>query len=202
VRASEYKVCKHIEKAKMNYNQGNQGPPVFDDEHNPQQQGGGGFVPSSTDRSSDYVPYPQVETPAGYEGQGSPFGAPPMGEPAEPSSHPDNRAAAEQTTAAPEELASGAGGGLRGQPSGFDGTQTDRGFVGQSYTADPAAAGGTTSSFQESSAQPGVARTASVGQQPGSPYVQTAEVPPTGKSKSCIRFQNFVQNILRETMNV
>jgi hypothetical protein len=182
VRASEYKECKQIEKAKMNYNRGNQGPPVFDDEHNTQQQGGGGFVPSSTDRSSDYVPYPQVETSAGYEGQGSPFGAPPMGEPAEPSSHPDNRAAAEQTTAAPEELASGAGGGLRGQQSGFDGTQTDRGFVGQSYTADPAAAGGT-SSFQQSSAQPGVASTAGVGKQPGSPYVQTAEVPPTGKSK-------------------
>ncbi|CAK9222164.1 unnamed protein product [Sphagnum troendelagicum] len=58
-------------------------------------------------RSSDYVPYPQVETSDVHEGQGSPFGAPPMGEPAEPSSHPDNRAAAEQTTAAPEELASG-----------------------------------------------------------------------------------------------
>ncbi len=62
MRQSEYKECKQIEKAKMNYNQGNQGPPVFDDEHNPQQQGGGG---SSTDRSSDYVPYPQVETSAG-----------------------------------------------------------------------------------------------------------------------------------------
>jgi hypothetical protein len=184
------------EVAKMSNDQGNnQGPVVDDGAHlnAPAQQqeshedGTGIVPPPSTDRSTDSASNPQVnrqeeEPPAA----SSSFGAPPMGDPAEPSSHPDNRTAAEETTeaAAPKEgpLSGAQGGGLRRQQSGFDGTQTDRGVGGQSNNGAAAPAGA--SDYVQTPTQLGTAgKTAGVGQQPGSPYVETAEVPPSGKGK-------------------
>lgn len=187
------------EVAKMSNDQGNnQGPVVDDGAHlnAPAQQqeshedGTGIVPPPSTDRSTDSASNPQVnrqeeEPPAA----SSSFGAPPMGDPAEPSSHPDNRTAAEETTeaAAPKEgpLSGAQGGGLRRQQSGFDGTQTDRGVGGQSNNGAAAPAGA--SDYVQTPTQLGTAgKTAGVGQQPGSPYVETAEVPPSGKGEVCV----------------
>ncbi len=187
------------EVAKMSNDQGNNQGPVVDDgarlnvptqQQESHEDGTGIVPPPSTDRSTDYASNPQVnrqeeEPPAA----SSSFGAPPMGDPAEPSSHPDNRTAAEQTTgaAAPEKgpLSGAQGGGLRRQQSGVDGTQTDRGFGGQSNNGAAAPAGA--NDYRQTPTQPGTAgTTAGVGQQPGSPYVQTAEVPPSGKGKVCV----------------
>lgn len=134
----------------------------------------------------------------------STFGAPPMGEPSEPSAHPDNLTAATYTAGASPEAAGApvqmggpsgtslgrsqsssvgafekpVGGGLRRQSSGaYDAstaTTTDKGlFTGPTqHTAQ-----------QQTAPQPGVAGPPPVGVKPGSPYVQTQEVPSTGTSK-------------------
>jgi hypothetical protein len=129
------------------------------------------------------------------------FGAPPMGEPSEPSAHPDNMTAATytlggtpETAGAPiqmgagtslgrsqssfdKPLGGGGGGGLRRQSSGaYDAstaTKTDKGFF----------SGVTHQQQQQAPApQPGVAGPPPVGAKPGSPYVQTQEVPSSGTS--------------------
>jgi hypothetical protein len=187
------------EVAKMSNDQGNNQGPVFDDGARPNaptqqkdsHEDGTGIVPPvSTDRSTDLASNPQVNGHEEEPPAASPsFGAPPMGDPAEPSSHPDNRTAAEQTTeaAAPEEgpLSGAQDGGLRRQQSESDVTQTDRGFGGQANNGAAAPAGA--SDYVQTPTQPGKAgTTAGVGQQPGSPYVETAEVPPSGKGKVCV----------------
>jgi hypothetical protein len=188
----------------MSKDQGNNQGPVFDDgarlnaptQQQESHEDGTGIVPPPfTDRSTDYASNPkgnreEEERPAA----SSSFGAPPMGDPAEPSSHPDNRTAAEETTeaAVPKEgpLSGAQGGGLRRQQSGFDGTQTDRGFGGQSNNGAAAPAGA--SDYRQTPTQPGTAgTTAGVGQQPGSPYVETAEVPPSGKGPMNLILENL-----------
>lgn len=163
-------------------------------------------------RTQEYSPYPNLSndttTPTAAAG-GHMFGAPPMGDPAEPSSHPDNMTAAASTpnaaTAAttptgfgsnrtmslgrsPSDKPAGpgvgvGGGGLRRQPSGaYDAatgtSKTDKGLFSGSQQSTP-----TVNQFNQSPSQPGVAGTVPVGHQPGSPYVQTQDVPATGKSK-------------------
>lgn len=163
------------------------------------------------ERAQEYSPYPNLSndtsTPTAAAGEHM-FGAPPMGDPAEPSSHPDNMTAAASTpqTAnvattpttfgsnrtmslgrSPSDRAAGpavgVGGGLRRQPSGaYDaatGTgMTDKGLFGGSQQSTPIV-----NQFNQSPSQPGVAGTVPVGHQPGSPYVQTQDVPASGKSK-------------------
>ncbi len=76
------------------------------------------------------------------------------------------------------------GGGLRRQASGaYDassGTKTDKGFFGHGAAQPNANA----QPQQTAAPQPGVAGATPVGVKPGSPYVQTQEVPSTGTSKS------------------
>lgn len=137
----------------------------------------------------------------------SAFGAPPMGEPSVPSAHPDNVTAATLTAGGPLHAAGqpvdtdgtagtplgrsqssgfgaftkpvGGGGGLRRQASGAHdastAANTDKAFFsGATHKNAP----------QQAAPQPGVAGPTPVGVQPGSPYVQTQEVPSTGTSKS------------------
>jgi hypothetical protein len=158
--------------------------------------------PEERQRSMGRPPQQQATT--------STFGAPPMGEPSEPSAHQDNMTAATYTAgAAPEAaaapvqmggpnpsqmflnrsqsssagalekpLAGGGGGGLRRQASGaYDAstaTKTDKGFFsGATQHSAPQ---------QQPAPQPGGAGPTPVGVKPGSPYVQTQEVPSTGTS--------------------
>jgi len=171
-------------------------------------------------RTQEYSPYPNLSndttTPTAAAG-GHMFGAPPMGDPAEPSSHPDNMTAAASTpnaaTAAttptgfgsnrtmslgrsPSDKPAGpgvgvGGGGLRRQPSGaYDAatgtSKTDKGLFSGSQQSTP-----TVNQFNQSPSQPGVAGTVPVGHQPGSPYVQTQDVPATGKSPMNGIVENF-----------
>lgn len=177
-------------------------------------------------RTQEYSPYPNLSNdnndttaPTAAAG-GHMFGAPPMGDPAEPSSHPDNVTAATSTPSAataattptgfgsnrtmslgrsPSDKSAGpgvgvGGGGLRRQPSGaYDAatgtSKTDKGLFSGSQQSTP-----TVNQFNQSPSQPGVAGTAPVGHQPGSPYVQTQDVPASGKSKfsSAFRVIGFV----------
>lgn len=112
-----------------------------------------------------------------------------MGEPAEPSAHPDNKTAATQIAgASPADMAGpssqlGAGGGLQRQSSGaYDASTASKphhGFFNYAtqHTSTPSAY------QQQTSSQPGVPGSAPVaGVQPGSPYVQTQSVPAAGTS--------------------
>lgn len=118
-----------------------------------------------------------------------------MGEPAEPSAHPDNKTAATQT-AGPLSMGGpsgglgrqpsstfenptaswGAGGALRRQSSGaYDASKADYGASHHTSTS---------SAYQQQTAsQPGVAGSVPAGVQPGSPYVQTQSVPAAGTSR-------------------
>lgn len=136
------------------------------------------------------------------------FGAPPMGEPSEPSAHPDNRTAAtytagtsNETAGAPLQMGAGTSlgrsqssidkqvggsgvGGLRRQASGaYDAStasKTDKGFFS-----------GAAQQQQAPAPQPGVAGPPPVGVKPGSPYVQTQEVPSTGTGSMNQLVENF-----------
>lgn len=146
----------------MNQGDVNQGPaPVYDGARvNGEAQPGVGRPPQQPGASA------------------SAFGAPPMGEPSVPSAHPDNQTAATYTaggsppgSVAPSSqgpIGGGGGGGLRRQSSGaYDAstaTKTDKGLFSGASQAQ----------------QPGVAGATPVGTKPGSPYVQTQDVPSTG----------------------
>lgn len=151
--------------------------------------------PEERNPSMRQVPPQQQETT-------STFGAPPMGEPSEPSAHPDNQTAATHTlgTASPDgtgaplnrsqssvpaPASAVGGGGLHRHASGAydhqssasrNGKGSFGGAAPQPNTATPQGA-----FQQQTTSQPGGA--APVGAQPGSPYVQTQEVPSTGTSK-------------------
>lgn len=166
----------------MNYGYHNQGPPpaynaTFDDDEP--------LFTSPPEERNASMRNPFYQPPFT-----STFGAPPMGEPSEPSAHPDNKTAATQTagtssvTGAPVNMAgsSAMGGGLQRQSSGaYDAStasKTDHGFFNGAphYTSTPSA-------FQQQTAsQPGVPGAVPVGVQPGSPYVQTQSVPAAGTS--------------------
>lgn len=174
-------------------------------------------------RAQEYSPYPNLNnnnnattTPTAAAG-GHMFGAPPMGDPAEPSSHPDNITAASTPNVAassptsfgsnrtmslgrsPNDKPTGpatgmgmGGGGLRRQPSGaYDAatgtSKTDKGLFSGSQQSTPIV-----NQFNQSPSQPGVAGTVPVGHQPGSPYVQTQDVPAAGKSKFSVAFRVIV----------
>lgn len=119
-----------------------------------------------------------------------------MGEPSEPSAHPDNRTAAAQTTGASEAFSTpsdprpgglsrqqsesfvktgaGGAGGLHRQASNmYDGTSPNKGFFsGSSATG--------ANHFKQTPTQPGMSGAMPMGQQSGSPYVQTDQVPASG----------------------
>lgn len=178
----------------MNQGTNNQGPvPTYDATRNDDEPL---FTSPPEERQPSMSRPPQQPT-------ASTFGAPPMGEPSVPSAHPDNLTAATYTAGGSPEAAGapvqmggpggtslgrsqsssvGAfekpmGGGLRRQSSGaYDAstaTKTDKGlFSGATqHTAE-----------QQTAPQPGVAGPPPVGVKPGSPYVQTQEVPSTGTS--------------------
>lgn len=145
---------------------------------------------------------PSMQRPPQQQETTGTFGAPPMGEPSEPSAHPDNRTAATHTlgTASPDgtgvplnrsqssvPAAAVSGGGLHRQASGaYDAStasKTDRGFFGGAAPQNTTTPGAFP---QPTAAQPGangVPGATPVGKQPGSPYIQTQEVPSTGTSK-------------------
>jgi hypothetical protein len=163
---SEWEICAggvwRFWSSRMNQGDLNQGPaPVYDGARvNGEAQPGVGRPPQQPGASA--------------------FGAPPMGEPSVPSAHPDNQTAATYTAggsppgagAAPVNQGPvGGGGGLRRQSSGaYDAStaaKTDKGLFSGATQAQ----------------QPGVAGATPVGTKPGSPYVQTQDVPSTGTSK-------------------
>jgi len=116
-----------------------------------------------------------------------------MGEPSEPSAHPDNQTAATHKlgTASPEDTGSPlnrsqssvppaalSGSGLHRQASDVYGSsKADKGFFSGAAPQNTTTSG---ASQQQTASQPGATP---VGAQPGSPYVQTQEVPSTGTSK-------------------
>jgi hypothetical protein len=169
----------------MSYGYPNQGPP-----------------PSYNATFDDGEPLfrdPPVERYPSMKQSTSTFGAPPMGEPSEPSAHPDNKTAATQTAGPSSNMGGpsgggysrqssatfenpwGVGGGLRRQSSGaYDaapGSVRQQPSAYQQQTSMPSAY------QQQTASQPGVAGTAPAGVQPDSPYVQTQSVPSTGTSR-------------------
>ncbi|KAG0563516.1 hypothetical protein KC19_8G037800 [Ceratodon purpureus] len=166
----------------MSYGYPNQGPPpsynsTFDD-------GEPLFTSPPEER------YPSMKhTP--YQHSTSIFGAPPMGEPSEPSAHPDNKTAATQT-AGPSSVTGGPSAGGYNRQSTFENPTAS--WSGGAHDASPGAAhyASTPSAYQQQTAsQPGVAGTVPAGVQPGSPYVQTQSVPATGTSPLNSIVENF-----------
>ena len=177
----------------MSYGYAHQGPPpsynsTFDDDE-----------PLFSSPPEDRLPS-MKRTP--YQHSTSIFGAPPMGEPAEPSAHPDNKTAAMQT-GGPSSVTSGPSGSSYGPSgSGYGPSGSGYGQQGTSSFENPTATWGagsktnqgvfnsapprmsTSSAYQQQTTpQPGVAGTVPAGVQPGSPYIQTQSVPAAGTSR-------------------
>lgn len=140
---------------------------------------------------------PSLKRPTQQEQPTSTFGAPPMGEPSEPSAHPDNQTAATHTlgSASPDgtgvplnrsqssvpstaTAAAASDHGLHRHASGaYDTSTAPKGFFSGGAPQKTTTPGGVP---EQTASQPG---DTPVGVQPGSPYVQTEEVPSTGTSK-------------------
>jgi len=176
----------------MSYGHHNQGPPppystTFDD--------GEPLFTSPPEERANSMRNPFYQPPTT-----STFGAPPMGEPSEPSAHPDNKTAATHAGSSQQPSSSYVNPVSSASTYGAPPT-TQHGYpdVATHHTSSATAYPQQTPSYhnstataypQQTASQPGVAGSVP-GVQPGSPYVQTQSVPAAGTSPMNSIMENF-----------